>query len=186
VPWLRRLVAGLSPRRPGFDPRPIHMSFAVEKVPLRQILLLVLRFFPFSIIPLIFNYTFLLPGQKYEAWKHCKNACSFEYWGPSDRKVFSLKLYHRECSSSITGQFLWDSLRQRGTGTGVSPNTSVFPCHCYFIYAYMSLLGFPLSLLFHLCSILIFIYVLFLPEGQTGNLGTSQKEVLFRKSASKC
>jgi hypothetical protein len=27
VPWLRRLVAGLSPRRPGFIPRLVHVGF---------------------------------------------------------------------------------------------------------------------------------------------------------------
>jgi hypothetical protein len=27
VPWFRRLVASLSPRKPGFDPRPFRVSF---------------------------------------------------------------------------------------------------------------------------------------------------------------
>jgi hypothetical protein len=39
VPWLRRLVVGLSPRRPGFDPGSVHMGFVVEEVALG-------RFFP--------------------------------------------------------------------------------------------------------------------------------------------
>jgi hypothetical protein len=39
VPWLRRLVAGLSPRRPGFDLRSVHVGFVVDKVALG-------RFFP--------------------------------------------------------------------------------------------------------------------------------------------
>jgi hypothetical protein len=29
VPWLRRLVAGLSPRMPGFNPGSVHMGFVV-------------------------------------------------------------------------------------------------------------------------------------------------------------
>jgi hypothetical protein len=37
VPWLRRLVAGLSPRRPGFDPGSVHVGFAVDKVALGQV-----------------------------------------------------------------------------------------------------------------------------------------------------
>jgi hypothetical protein len=37
VPWLRRLVAGLSPRRPGFDPGSVHVGYVVDKVALRQI-----------------------------------------------------------------------------------------------------------------------------------------------------
>jgi hypothetical protein len=73
------------------------MSFVVEKVPLGQVFFPVLRFFPFSIIPLIFNYTLLVPeGQKYKAWKVCKNPCSFEYWGALDRKVFSLNIHYGE------------------------------------------------------------------------------------------
>jgi hypothetical protein len=30
VPWLRSLVAGLSPRRPGFVPGSIHVGFVVD------------------------------------------------------------------------------------------------------------------------------------------------------------
>jgi hypothetical protein len=37
VPWLRRLVTGLPPRRPGFDPRSIHVRFLVDKVVLGQV-----------------------------------------------------------------------------------------------------------------------------------------------------
>jgi hypothetical protein len=34
VPWLRRLVAGISPRRPGFDTGSVHVGFVVDKVAL--------------------------------------------------------------------------------------------------------------------------------------------------------
>jgi hypothetical protein len=44
VPWLRRLVAGLSPRRPGFDPGSVHVGFVVDKVALGQVFPRVLRF----------------------------------------------------------------------------------------------------------------------------------------------
>jgi hypothetical protein len=37
VPWLRWLVAGLSPRRPGFEPGSIHVGFVVDKVALGQV-----------------------------------------------------------------------------------------------------------------------------------------------------
>jgi hypothetical protein len=37
VSWLRRLVAGLSSRSPGFAPGSIHVGFAVDKVALRQV-----------------------------------------------------------------------------------------------------------------------------------------------------
>jgi hypothetical protein len=51
VPWLRRLVAGLSLRRPGS----IHVEFVVEKVALGQVFVPVLRFSPVSIIPPSFS-----------------------------------------------------------------------------------------------------------------------------------
>jgi hypothetical protein len=49
VPWLRSLVAGLSPRRPWFAPGSIHVGFVVDKVALGQVFLRVLRFSPVSI-----------------------------------------------------------------------------------------------------------------------------------------
>jgi hypothetical protein len=45
TPWLRWLVAGLSPRMPGFAPGSIHVGFVV-RVALGQVFLRVLRFFP--------------------------------------------------------------------------------------------------------------------------------------------
>jgi hypothetical protein len=36
VPWLKRLVAGLSPRRLGFDPASFDVGFMVQKVALEQ------------------------------------------------------------------------------------------------------------------------------------------------------
>jgi hypothetical protein len=37
VPWLKRLVAGLSPRSPGFAPGSIHVGFVVGNVALGQV-----------------------------------------------------------------------------------------------------------------------------------------------------
>jgi hypothetical protein len=37
VPWIRRLVAGLSRRRPGFDPSPVRVKFVVGKVALGKV-----------------------------------------------------------------------------------------------------------------------------------------------------
>jgi hypothetical protein len=51
VPWLRSLVAGLSPRRPGFAPGSFHVGFVVDKVALGQVFLRVLWFSPVNIIP---------------------------------------------------------------------------------------------------------------------------------------
>jgi hypothetical protein len=37
VPWLRWLVAGLSPRSSGFDPGSVHVGFVVDKVTMGQV-----------------------------------------------------------------------------------------------------------------------------------------------------
>jgi len=37
VPWFRRSVAGLSPRRTGFDPRSVHARSVVDIVPLGHV-----------------------------------------------------------------------------------------------------------------------------------------------------
>ena len=55
VPWLRRLVAGLPPRRPGFDPGSVHVGFVVNKVTLGQVFSRVLRFSPVNLIPPVFH-----------------------------------------------------------------------------------------------------------------------------------
>jgi hypothetical protein len=61
VPWLRRLVAGLPPPRPGFDPGSVHVGFVVDKVALGQVFPRVLRFSPVNLIP---------PGLRYLGkWK---------------------------------------------------------------------------------------------------------------------
>jgi hypothetical protein len=51
APWLRRLVAGISPRKSAFDPRPVHVEFAVDIVALGQGLPRVLRLSPVTITP---------------------------------------------------------------------------------------------------------------------------------------
>jgi hypothetical protein len=51
MPWLKRLVVGLSPRRPGFASGSIHVTFMMGTVVLGQVFLLVLRFSPANIIP---------------------------------------------------------------------------------------------------------------------------------------
>jgi hypothetical protein len=44
VPWFRLSIAGLSPRRPGFDPGSVHVGFTLGKVALGQVFPRVLRF----------------------------------------------------------------------------------------------------------------------------------------------
>jgi hypothetical protein len=56
VPWLRRLAAGLPPRRPGFNPGSVHVGFVVDKVALGQVFPRVLRFSPVSFIAPVLHY----------------------------------------------------------------------------------------------------------------------------------
>ena len=49
VQWFRRLVAGISPRRPGFDPGPVHVGFMLDKVALGQVFFPEYFGFPLSI-----------------------------------------------------------------------------------------------------------------------------------------
>ena len=51
VPWLRRLVAGLSPRRSVFNPKPVYVVFVFGKVTIGQEFLRVLHFSAVSITP---------------------------------------------------------------------------------------------------------------------------------------
>jgi hypothetical protein len=46
-------VAGLSRQKHGFDPRPVHEGFTVNKLELEVVLLQILRFSPVTTIPLI-------------------------------------------------------------------------------------------------------------------------------------
>ena len=57
LPWHRGLVSGFSPRRAGFDPRPVHVGFLVA---VRQVFLRVFQFSPVNIIPpTIYNHLHL-------------------------------------------------------------------------------------------------------------------------------
>jgi hypothetical protein len=57
VPWLRRLVAGLPQRRPGFDPGLVYVGFVVDKVALGQgFFYRERRFSPVNFIPPVLHY----------------------------------------------------------------------------------------------------------------------------------
>jgi len=51
VPWLRRLVACLSPQKTGFNSGWVHVGFVVDKVALWQVFLPVLRLSSITVIP---------------------------------------------------------------------------------------------------------------------------------------
>jgi hypothetical protein len=55
VSWLRRLVAGLSTRGPGFAPGSVHVGFVVDRLALGQVSLRVLGVTPVNFILLWFS-----------------------------------------------------------------------------------------------------------------------------------
>ena len=57
VPRLRRLVASLSSRRPGFDPGSVHVEFVVDKVAVGQVFPRVLWFSAVIFISPVLHYT---------------------------------------------------------------------------------------------------------------------------------
>jgi len=69
VLWLRWSVAGLSPRRPWFNPRPVDVRVVLDEVALGQGVLGALHFYPVSIIaPMFCTHAYqillLVAGQK--------------------------------------------------------------------------------------------------------------------------
>jgi len=46
-----RLVAGPTPRSPGFDPKTVHVRWVVDKVALERVFLRVLQFLPVTVTP---------------------------------------------------------------------------------------------------------------------------------------
>jgi len=92
IPWLRRWVASLSPRRPRFEVRSVPLLFVVDKVALGQGFLRVLRLSLVNIIPLVLRthlYLYAaLPWQTGEVWEPSKkNSGLLENRGALDRKV---------------------------------------------------------------------------------------------------
>jgi hypothetical protein len=51
VPWFRKIVASLSPRKTGFEFGSAHVAFVVDKVEQGPVVLRDLRFSPANIIP---------------------------------------------------------------------------------------------------------------------------------------
>jgi len=60
MPWLRQLVAGLSPQRLRFNPSLVHLGFGVDKVTLELMFLQALWFSTFPIILSFINSVVIL------------------------------------------------------------------------------------------------------------------------------
>ena len=64
TPWLKRLVADLSPYRPSFTAKPVHMIFVVDRVAFGQVPLPVLQFSFFTVIPSLLHTCNLFPNHR--------------------------------------------------------------------------------------------------------------------------
>jgi hypothetical protein len=89
-PGFRRLVAGISLRRPGFDPSSVNVRFLVYKVALGQFSIREFCLSPVSIIPAMFHahvqpHVPFIRRTKGEVWEFSKNHCALENHGSVDR-----------------------------------------------------------------------------------------------------
>lgn len=97
--WLMRLVAGLSPRRPGFDSGPVYVSL-VDKMVLGEVSLQILRFCLVIIIPRMLHihlhlHVTLPEGQVGQVLGIFKKERSFRYRGALDRNVATFLSFER-------------------------------------------------------------------------------------------
>jgi hypothetical protein len=69
MPWLRQLVSGLSPQRPMFVPRSLHVRFVVDRVALGQVFLQVFWFSPVIIIPPWLSVLMYHLGYEQACWR---------------------------------------------------------------------------------------------------------------------
>jgi hypothetical protein len=102
VPWLRRLVTGLSPRRPGFAPGSVHVGFVVDKIALRQVFLRVLRVFPVNIIPPSL-YIRILYGRWTQVWRPRFRDIVLPHWHKERGNIWGGKTRKR-CNSPCQDQ----------------------------------------------------------------------------------
>jgi hypothetical protein len=89
VTCLRLSVVGLSPRRPVFDRRPLHMSFVVGKVTTEEVSFRVLRVFlcQYYSTSCHLNTTLTRRTNERHVWNHPTEQRSFWYHGTWNRKI---------------------------------------------------------------------------------------------------
>jgi hypothetical protein len=85
MPWRGRLVAGLSPWRPGFDPWSVHVVLVVKKIGTGTG-----QYIPPMFRTLIHPRVALTRRQTDEVWEPSKKKCSFRNGGALDIKVLLL------------------------------------------------------------------------------------------------
>jgi len=98
LPCFRWLVAGLSKRRPGFDPRSVHVRFVLDEVAMGQVFLCILQFsIVYKISPKFHTHLHLhvaLTSRTNErSLGTFQNQRCFGNPGEPERKVLSLTSY---------------------------------------------------------------------------------------------
>jgi len=140
VPWLRRLVTGLSPGRHVFDSGPIHVKFGVGILVLRQASLRVIRFSPVTL-------TAFLTGQGSEAWTPSNNALLFRKFGALKKKCIRLRK-EGLCSRMLSSGSglccrlpLFPGSKKKGSASALlvtqqpwTQSLRLFPCLCSRIF----------------------------------------------------
>jgi hypothetical protein len=155
------------------------MCFVVNEVSMREVFLPVLQLSPVSIIPpMLHTHSFIYH------W-HCI-MCFSQYFS------FPLSVSFHHCFILIRSSTT-DAVYCFSPSTSVSPVSIVPPIlHTHsFSYCRRSVMffsqyfSFPVSVSLHQRSILIIVYMLLLPQGQTGEAWEpSNNAVLFQKSGS--
>jgi hypothetical protein len=127
VPWLKRLVAGLSPRRPVFASGSIHVGFVVDKVALGQVFLRVLRFSPVNIIPPLLHIYLSPPHEVCDSsdltahYHHLgpKLQSSFltQHFGWKQNKKVNVYIYYYQATTVLSYKMTQYSYKEYTRGT---------------------------------------------------------------------
>jgi hypothetical protein len=118
VLWLRRLLPDLSPRRPGFAPRPVHVEFVVDKGALGQVFLRV-----FSVLSCRYHSTVSL---------HTHTIGYYARWCPQFRDVVSSNRHEDLNNNNNNALLIRISTRYR------SCSSLLFLVHDFTIYRIFS------------------------------------------------
>jgi hypothetical protein len=106
VPWLRWLVIGLSPRRPGFVPGSVHVGCVVDKVALGQVFLRILRFSPVNFIPPVLHSN----GKAEETSSSSSSSaqgCTISLQGCGASVASAAGPFNKKCTNNVAYPYLW-------------------------------------------------------------------------------
>jgi hypothetical protein len=139
VPWLSRLVAGLSLRRLGFNSRPIQMGFVVDSghgTGVSQESFGFPQSLSFHLCSILFYMLPVPKGQTDQVWEPSKNQCSFGNRGACN----SVRFPHPPTSGLLTVNIVTQGIYGQSDRicSGGSEKQYEHKCHvklsCYALY----------------------------------------------------